>query len=80
MTWLTTYMASLNSLEVCLITLVVLFLIGMPIFMSLAIAATVSLAAGQPLPLTVVQNSLFDGLNLFPLLAIPCFVVAGTLR
>ena len=57
MTWLTTYMASLNSLEVCLITLVVLFLIGMPIFMSLAIAATVSLAAGQPLPLTVVQNS-----------------------
>lgn len=79
MTWLATYLASLNSLEVCLISLVVLFLMGMPIFMSLAIAATISLAAGQPLPLTVVQNSLFDGLNLFPLLAIPCFVIAGTL-
>lgn len=69
----------MNSLEVCLITLVILFLLGMPIFMSLAVAAAVSLAAGQPLPLAVVQNSLFDGLNLFPLLAIPCFVVAGTL-
>lgn len=79
MDWLTSTLASMNSLEVCLITLVILFLIGMPIFMSLAIAAAVSLAAGQPLPLSVIQNSLFDGLNIFPLLAIPCFVVAGTL-
>lgn len=79
MTWIASFLASLNSLEVCLATLVILFLLGMPIFMSLAVAAAVSLAAGQPLPLAVVQNSLFDGLNLFPLLAIPCFVVAGTL-
>jgi len=79
MNWLESFMASLDSLEVCLIALVVLFLIGMPIFMSLAIAAAVALSAGQPLPLSVIQNSLFDGLNLFPLLAIPCFVVAGTL-
>lgn len=33
---------------------------------------------GHP-ALSVIHNSLFDGLNLFPLLAIPCFVVAGTL-
>ena len=57
----------------------VLFLLGVPIFMSLAIAAAVTLLSGDILPMSIIHNSLFDGLNLFPLLAIPCFVVAGTL-
>ena len=38
-----------------------------------------ALMHGGYLPMSVIHNSLFDGLNLFPLLAIPCFVIAGTI-
>ena len=69
----------MSPLEIALIVMVVMFIIGMPIYMSLCIAAAVTLVCGDILPLTIIHNSLFDGLNLFPLLAIPCFVVAGTL-
>lgn len=69
----------MSPLEIALIVMVIMFLIGMPIYMSLCIAAAVTLVSGDILPLSIIHNSLFDGLNLFPLLAIPCFVVAGTL-
>ena len=70
----------MSALAVCMLVLVILFILGMPIFMSLAIAAIAALLAMDgALPLSVVPNSLFDGVNLFPLLAIPCFVVAGML-
>lgn len=69
----------MTPLEIALITMGVLFLLGVPIFMSLAIAAVVTLLTGDILPMSIIHNSLFDGLNIFPLLAIPCFVVAGTL-
>lgn len=65
----------MSPLEIALIVMVVMFIIGMPIYMSLCIAAAVTLVCGDILPLTIIHNSLFDGLNLFPLLAIPCFVV-----
>ena len=69
----------LSTLSVVIITMFVMFLIGLPIFASLCIAATVGLLYGGDLPLSVIHNSLFEGLNIFPLLAIPCFVIAGTL-
>ena len=70
----------MTPLAIALIVLVAMFLLGLPIFMSLIISSVVAiLAGGDILPLSVIHNSLFDGLNLFPLLAIPCFVVAGTL-
>lgn len=61
------------------ISLVAMFLLGMPVFMSLAVASSVALLYGGYLPMAVIHNSIFDGLNIFPLLAIPCFVIAGTL-
>lgn len=69
----------MSPLAVALLTMVACFLIGMPIFMSLAIAAAIALVSQDFLPLAVIHNTLYDGLNIFPLLAIPCFVVAGTL-
>lgn len=69
----------MSPLEIALIVMAVLFLLGVPIFMSLSIAAVVTLLSGDILPMSIIHNSLFDGLNIFPLLAIPCFVVAGTL-
>jgi C4-dicarboxylate transporter DctM subunit len=62
-----------------LIALGFFFLLGMPVFMSLAISSVVALTFGGYLPMSVIHNSIFDGLNIFPLLAIPCFVIAGTL-
>jgi C4-dicarboxylate transporter, DctM subunit len=69
----------ISVLAVVLITLTFLFSIGMPIFMSLAIASAAALIYGGQLPMSVIHNTTFDGLNIFPLLAIPCFVIAGTL-
>ena len=70
----------MTPLAIALIVLVAMFLLGLPIFMSLIISSVVAiLAGGDILPLSVIHNSLFDDLNLCPLLAIPCFVVAGTL-
>ena len=68
-----------SVMTIVLVTLGALFLLGMPIFMSLAIASIVALLTGGYLPMSVIHNSIFDGLNIFPLLAIPCFVIAGTL-
>lgn len=69
----------MSPLLLTFIALIVLLLLGVPIFMSLVLASVFTLASGAMLPLSIIQNSLFDGLNIFPLLAIPCFVVAGTL-
>ncbi|GAB6059833.1 TRAP transporter large permease [Desulfonatronum parangueonense] len=69
----------ISVLAMVLLSLGALFLLGMPVFMSLAVASAVALIYGGYLPMSVIHNSIFDGLNIFPLLAIPCFVIAGTL-
>ncbi|MDR1659722.1 MAG: TRAP transporter large permease [Desulfovibrio sp.] len=69
----------LSTLSVIVISMFALFLLGLPIFAALAGAAVAGLFYGGNLPLSVIHNSLFEGLNIFPLLAIPCFVIAGTL-
>ena len=62
-----------------MVSLVIMFAIGVPIFMSLAMSAAFALLFSDILPLSVIHTSLFEGLNIFPLLAIPCFIVAGNL-
>ncbi|MDR1827568.1 MAG: TRAP transporter large permease [Methylobacteriaceae bacterium] len=69
----------MSVLAVLLVSMTVLFLLGLPIYAALAIAATLSLATSDILPLAVIQSSFYDGMNIFPLLAIPCFIVAGAL-
>jgi C4-dicarboxylate transporter DctM subunit len=68
-----------SVLAVLLISMTVLFLLGLPIYAALSIAAALSLATSDILPMAVIQSSFYDGLNIFPLLAIPCFIVAGAL-
>lgn len=55
---------------------VVCLLIGVPIFAALGVPALVELLM-SPIPLASLAHSLFDGVDNFPLLAIPCFVLAG---
>ena len=69
----------MTPLSIVLWALGIQFVIGMPIFASLGISAYIALWVSDLLPLSVVPNALFEGVNMFPLLAIPCFVIAGTL-
>lgn len=69
----------MSILSIAIIAMFVLFLLGLPIYACLTIAASISLLTSDILPLSVIHSSLFDGLNIFPLLAIPCFIVAGAL-
>lgn len=69
----------MSPLAICVLSFVVLLIIGVPVFASLAISASISLLFNDILPLAVINTSLFEGMNIFPLLAIPCFLVAGSL-
>lgn len=59
-------------------SLLVCLFLGLPIFMSLGIATFVSLSTSD-IPLTMVAQTLYQGVDKFPLLAIPCFILAGSL-
>lgn len=69
-------MGTMSTLMLCMFALL---LLGVPVYMVLIASTMMSLFTFATLPLTIVHNSLFEGLNSFSLLAIPCFVVAGTL-
>lgn len=59
-------------------SLAVLLVAGVPVFAALGISSLAYIiAAGIP-PLIVVQQ-MFDGIDKFPLLAVPFFILAGTL-
>lgn len=63
-------------------TFVVLFIVclvlGVPIFVTLGVPSLMELL-DSPIPLASLAHSLFDGVDKFPLLAIPCFVLAGAI-
>jgi len=67
-----------GTLVLLLSSLLVSLLLGMPIFMSLAIATFGGLMVSG-LPLSMIPQTLYSGVDNFPLLAIPCFIVAGSL-
>ena len=53
--------------------------IGMPVVFVLGIAATLTLLLTTEVPITIVAQRIFDGLNSFTIMAIPFFVVAGVI-
>ncbi len=61
------------------ITLVVALLLSVPVGIALGIAAMVGLLYSSPEFLIVLPQKFLAGLDSFPLLAIPLFVLAGTL-
>lgn len=57
-----------------------LLLAGMPVVFVLGIAATLTLLILQPhIPITIVAQRMYDGLNSFTIMAIPFFVFAGAI-
>ena len=62
-----------------LVLLAVLMLVGAPIFIALAGSVTVAMGTFSHIPLTIVAERLFAGLDKFPLMAIPFFILTGSL-
>lgn len=62
-----------------ILTLVLTMLMGVPVGMCLAIAALVGMLAISPDVLIMLPQKFISGLDSFPLLAIPLFVLAGQL-
>src|SRR5512136_1650913 len=61
------------------IVMFILFVINVPIAWSMAIAATVYMAFGPHVPLQGMVQRMIGGIDTFPLLAIPFFILAGNL-
>ncbi len=61
------------------IATVVLFAIGVPIAFALAMAASIAVFAGGRYPQLVVFKEMFTGLDSFPLMAVPFFILAAEL-
>lgn len=59
--------------------LIVLLLLGIPIALAMILSSTIFLLLTTSIPLTIVPQRLWGGLESFPLLAIPFFVLAGNL-
>ena len=61
------------------VAIVVLMAIGMPIAFALAMAASIAVLAGEHYPQIVVFKEMFTGLDSFPLMAVPFFILAAEL-
>lgn len=66
-------------LAILLATLVICFAINVPIGFALAIAVLFAMIFSGNLPLTLIPMRMVAGANSFPLLAIPFFMLAGTI-
>ena len=68
----------MTPMTLLVVVLLLGLLLGLPVFMSLGVATCVALLVSD-VPLTMIPQVLFRGVDQFPLLAIPCFILAGSL-
>lgn len=69
----------MNLSAMLFISFFVLMIIGVPIGFALGGSAMIALIFGTKVPLVVIAQSMFQGVNSFPLMAIPFFILAGDL-
>jgi C4-dicarboxylate transporter DctM subunit len=60
-------------------SLAIFFLMGVPIAVAIGLASVIGIEAHGRLPLLLVAQRMFTGLDSFPLMAIPMFILAGNL-
>lgn len=65
--------------EILFAVFFVLLFLGVPIAFSLGLASVAALYFGSSIPLIILPQKLFNGLNSFPFLAIPLFLLAGNI-
>ncbi len=68
----------MTTLTILILVLIVGLLLGLPIFMALGVSTCVALLVTD-VPLSMIPQTLFRGVDQFPLLAIPCFILAGSI-
>lgn len=56
-----------------------LLIIGVPIAVALGIASVFALTMGSSMPLLLLPQKIFNGVNSFPFMAIPLFLLAGNI-
>lgn len=61
------------------LSLAILFVLGVPIAVSIGLASVIGIEAHGRLPLLLVAQRMFTGIDSFPLMAIPLFILAGNL-
>ena len=61
------------------LALAILFILGVPIAVAIGLAAVIGIEAHGNLPLLLVAQRMFTGIDSFPLMAIPLFILAGNL-
>ena len=65
--------------EILFIALFGLLLLGVPVAFALGIASVAAIHFASSVPLLIIPQKLFNGLNSFPFLAIPLFLLAGNI-
>ena len=68
----------MNIGAVIIIGLIILALLGIPIYLSLGISALIAMAMAD-LPFEILAQKMFAGMNSSSLLAIPFFILAGNI-
>ena len=66
------------ALTLLFVTLIVLLIIGVPVALSLGLASLVYILI-DGLPNVILAHNMINGIDSFPLLAIPFFILAGHL-
>ncbi len=61
------------------LSLAIFFLMGVPIAVAIGLASVIGIEAHGRLPMLLVAQRMFTGLDSFPLMAIPLFILAGNL-
>ncbi|MGE0313533.1 MAG: TRAP transporter large permease [Lautropia sp.] len=67
----------MNAIALCMVGIVVLTVIGTPFWVALGLGTVAILQTTGALPLTLVGEALFEGVDSFALIAIPLFVLTG---
>jgi tripartite ATP-independent transporter DctM subunit len=67
----------MNAVVLSIIGLVLLLIVGVPFWVAMGLGTVAMLVSTQALPLTLVGEALFEGVDSFALIAIPLFVLTG---
>ena len=67
----------MSPVVVSIVGLVALLIIGVPFWIAMGLGTFAMLASTQALPLTLIGEALFEGVDSFALIAIPLFVLTG---
>lgn len=69
----------MECIVICLVILFICLMLSVPIGVSLGLSTAVAMAAATSTPTILVAQKAFSGLDSFPLMAVPFFMLAGSL-